>query len=212
MTGPTGVTSVSWGSLKKTAEDATKPLPVDWYDVTVVKAEAKVASTGSNMVSATLEVDSGPSKTRRLFTNFVLTPDNGFALGIFFRNMAAFGLDDRFFAELSQYPIEQGMDIIAQQLQGRQVRVKVGIRQWQGQDRNECQEFAPLSDAGPTAPGMVTGPARVSAGPVAPGGPTAPTSPAAPSSPTAPLSPTSAPTTPTTPAVPGPPPPPQPAF
>ena len=205
MTGPTGVTSVSWGSLKKTAEAATKPLPVDWYDVTVVKAEAKVASTGSNMVSATLEVDSGPSKTRRLFTNFVLSPDNGFALGIFFRNMAAFGLDDRFFAELSQYPIEQGMDLIAQQLQGRQVRVKVGIRQWQGQDRNECQEFAARAGGGPVAPGVVTDPATVSGGPTA--GPVVAGPSATPATPTTLAGPT-------TPAaqVPGPPPPPQPAF
>jgi len=207
VTGPTGAaTSVSWGALRKTAEDATKPLPVDWYDVVVVKAEHKVASTGSNMVSATMEVTSGPHKTRRLFTNFVLTPENGFALGIFFRNMAAFGIDDAFFAQLEQYPVEQGMQLLADTLMNRTARVKVGIRKWQGQDRNECQEFQ-LVTGGPTAPGVVAGPAVVG-GPS--GGPTPPLTPAqSPSVPTvgsAPSAPQSVP------QVPGPPAPPQPAF
>lgn len=217
-----GGTSVSWGSLRKTAEDATRPLPPDWYDVTVVKAEFKVASTGNNMIAATLEVDSGPHTTRRLFTNFVLSVDNGFALGMFFRNMGTFGLDDAFFTGIQQYPVEQGMEMIAQALLNRSVRTKVGIRKWQGQDRNECVEFAARAGGGPVAPGVVTGPALVG-GPGGPGSPSTfagPQSTPTPSSPTAqtpsvvsttPTTPTS-PTASSTPQVPGPPPPPEPAF
>lgn len=202
MTGPT---SVNWGALKKTAEDATRPLPNDWYVVSVVKAEAKVASTGSNMISATLEVQEGPHKTRRLFTNFVLSLENSFALGIFFRNMSAFGLDDAFFASITEYPIEQGMEIIAQNLLHRPVRVNVGIRKWQGQDRNECTEFAVIPGGGPVAPGTVSGPAFVPAGPTATPAST-PTS--TPTSPTAtPMTPTATPTTPMTPTTPTTPPP-----
>lgn len=200
MTGPYGETSVNWGALKKTAEDATRPLPDDWYDVTVVKSEFKLASTGSPMITATLEVDSGPHKTRRLFTNFVLTPENGFALGIFFNNMKAFGFDDNFFAQLTQsgLDLEAGMVQIAAQLQNRSARVQVGTRQWQGQDRNECKTFS-ARQGGPSAPGVVTGPASFA-------GPTGPSSP----SPAAPATPASPAATPAT--VPGPPPPPSPAF
>lgn len=215
-------TSVSWGALRKAAEDATRPLPPDFYDVTVVKAEYRVASTGSNMIAVTFEVDGGAYKTRRLFTNFVLSTDNGFALGMFFRNMNAFGLDDAFFTSIQQYPIEQGMELIAQALFGRSVRTKVGVRKWQGQDRNECVEFTPRAGGGPVAPGVVTGPPSV-VGPGGPGGPSAfagpqgtltPPSPTAQTPavvPTTPMTPTS-PTASSTPQVPGPPPPPQPAF
>jgi hypothetical protein len=204
VTAPNGGTHVSWGALRKMADDATKPLPIDWYEVAVVKAEAKVYGTGSHGIAAVLEVQSGPHKTRRLFTNFVLVPENGFALGIFFRNMGAFGLDEKFFADLQQYPLEQGLELIAQALVGRGVKVKVGIRQWQGQDRNECTEFAALAGSGPVAPGMITGPASMAGGPST-GPVTSPT-------PSGPLTPGGF--TPSGPAspVPGPPPPPEPAF
>lgn len=212
MTNPLGTTSVSWGALKKTAEDATKPLPVDWYDMVVVKAEFKTASTGNLMIAAQLEVIAGPSKTRRVFTNFVLAVDNGFALSLFFRRMAAFGLDDAFFTTLEQYAPEQGMSIIAQSLVNRAARVKVGIRQWQGQDRNDCEEFAPLAQTGPQAPGIVTGPAHVAGSPAVSSSPVSPTGPTISVTPTTPTTPTTSVTPTTTPSVPGPPPPPEPAF
>jgi hypothetical protein len=191
--------SVNWSALRKTAEDATKPLPEGKYNVTVVKSEFKTATTGSLMIVTTLEVDDGPAKGRRLFTNFVLAPDSPFALSMFFRNMAAFGLDEAFFNSLQQsgMSLEASMSQIAATLQNRSAQADVGIRTWQGQERNECKTFTPKLGGGPAAPGAAIGPATLS-------GPAAPSVGSA--------VPTATPTSPTQPSVPGPPPPPEPAF
>lgn len=176
---------VNWADLKKTADDATKPLPKDWYEVVVDSAERKTASTGSEMISVKFKVDAGPHAGRVLFTNFVLSPDSGFALSLFFRNLAALGVDEGFFNGLSQ----SGMDIqaslaaIAQAIVGRRASVEVGIRQWQGQDRNEVTNMkgtttgaggvpgAPGPIGGPPVPGVAGGPPVP---PVPPAGPPTP--------------------------------------
>lgn len=203
-------TTVSWNSLKKTAEDATRPLPADWYDITVTKAEAVKASTGADMIRCTFRVNSGPAESRTLFTNFVFSPDSAFAMSIFFRNMAAFGIGDDFFNQMtsSGMSVEAGMQLIAQTLLNQQARVEVGTRNWQGQDRNECARFAPAGSgvAGPGAPGTGGPVAPGLGGPVAPGlgGPPTP----APGVPSAPVTTLTAPgliTPPATPATPTPP-------
>lgn len=159
------MSGINWQDLKKAADDATKALPSDWYDVVVKKADQKTASTGSEMISVQFEVATGPHAGRALFTNFVLTPDSSFALSIFFRNLAALGIDDAFFRQLS----DSGMDAkasltaIAGVLSDRRARVEVGTRVWQGQDRNEVKNMS----AATTGPGGVPG----SPGPVGlPGG------------------------------------------
>lgn len=169
---------MSWGSLRKTAEDASKPLPADWYDVTVEKAENTIASTGSPMIKATLQVMSGPQAgNRKVWTQFVFKPDSPFALQMFFKNLAAFGLDDAFFNSLPGSP-EAGMPIIAAKIQGASARAKIAPRAYQGTERDNVEELsAPQGGARPTsiapAPGGVTGAAPVApipagASPVAP--------------------------------------------
>jgi hypothetical protein len=191
------VSGIDWASLKKTADDATKPLPKDWYEVVVDSAERKTASTGSEMISVKLKVDAGPHAGRMLFTNFVLSPDSGFALSLFFRNMAALGITDEYFGQLSA----SGMDVqasltsIAQVIVGRRARVEVGVRQWQGQDRNEVTNMqAASTGAGgvPGGSGPITGPQASFAGgpPVPPATPPVP-----PSAPPTPPAATSGPTT-----------------
>lgn len=176
------MSGVNWADLKKTADDATKPLPKDWYEVVVDSADQKTASTGSEMIAVKFKVDSGPHAGRVLFTNLVLSPDSGFALSLFFRNLGALGIDDGFFNQLSA----SGMDVrasltsIAQTIVGRRARVEVGIRQWQGQDRNEVTNMqAATTGAGgvpggpgpigaPPVPGVVGGPPVPPAGPPTP--------------------------------------------
>lgn len=148
------MTTIDWASLRKQADEASRPIPGDtWYDLVCEKAEATVASTGSEMIKATLKVESGPHQGRPLFTNFVLTPDNGFALNIFFTNISAFGIDPA-----RDAPGGSLMEI-AMLLPGRRVRGKVGIRNWQGQPRNEIQEFTPQTGAQIGAPGGAAAPA-----------------------------------------------------
>lgn len=172
------VTSKSWGDLKKQADDASRPVPKDWYDVIITKADLTTASTGSLMIKAQLKIVGGPYNNRMLFTNFVLSTENSIALSIFFRNMSAFGLDDAFFASLAGADAdpEVGMQTVAQTLVGRVARADVGIRTWQGQERNEVGQFArqtntpiggpvmPTSASSAPTPIIPTGVNRVSSG------------------------------------------------
>lgn len=172
----------TWGALRKTAEDASKPLPKDTYDVTVSKAESTVASTGSPMIKATLDVKSGPQAgNRKLFTQFVMKADAPFAVQMFFTNLAAFGLGEQFFAQLPD-DLEAGMPIIADALVGRSARANVEPRPYQGVERDNVTGFAPplggaqaasvaSSIAGPPVPGQSS---------AAPAGPPVPQSPPTP--------------------------------
>ena len=154
------MTTIDWKSLRQTAEDSARPLPPDWYDVVCDKAEATVASTGSDMLKVTLRVTGGPHDGRPLWTNFVLTPDNGFALNIFFRNVQAFGVDPAIVAPAGS------LAEVALALIGRTARAQVGVRTWQGQERNEIVNVVPSGTAQVPVPGAGSGPAL--SGPVGP--------------------------------------------
>src|SRR5688500_10525307 len=117
------------------------------------------------MIKVQFKVEAGPHAGRTLFTNFVLSPDSAFALTIFFRNMAALGFDDNYFAQLSEsgLDVKASMVTIAGALEGRKARVEVGTRVWQGQERNEVTNMtAPLGGASSASvglPGVAGGPA-----------------------------------------------------
>lgn len=155
---------MSWGSLRKTAEDASKPLPKDWYDVTVEKAENTVASTGSPMIKATLQVMSGPQAgNRKVWTQFVFKPDSPFALQMFFKNLAAFGLDDAFFNTLPANP-EAGMPIIAAKIQGASARALIGPRAYQGTERDNVEELSAPQGGGARPTSIAPAPTAAAAG------------------------------------------------
>lgn len=153
------MSSTQWSQLRKQAEDATRPLPNDFYDVEVAKTEAtNAASSGAPMIKATLKVAGGPHDGRTLWHNFTLS-ENTFAMSLFFAHLAAFGLDDQFFKglETANAGVESDMRTIANTLIGRIARAEVGTKQWQGQDRNEIKQFkaaqgSPLSVGGPAVP------------------------------------------------------------
>lgn len=159
----------TWGSLRKTAEDASRPLPADWYDVTVEKAENTVASTGSPMIKATLQVMSGPQAgNRKVWTQFVFKPDSPFALQMFFKNLAAFGLDAAFFDSLPPN-IEAGMPIIAAKIQGASARAKIAPRAYQGTERDNVEELAAAAPGSARPASVAPAPSNASgAAPTAP--------------------------------------------
>ncbi len=137
---------MNWLDLKKTADEATKPATPGEYVTVCVKSEVKQAqSSGADMIVVQLEVDEGPAKGKMFFNNIVFTPDNAFALMMFFKKIGAFGIDDNI---LAQQPT---MQQIADMMKGRRLICVVGIRTWQGADRNEVNEYKPLA-AGISAP------------------------------------------------------------
>jgi len=181
------VSSIDWDDLRKTADEGTRPIPEGIYDVEVESTTPTTSSTGKPMIKITYRVVSGPHATRQIFTQIVLSPDSAFALAIFFRQMDALGLTSDFFA--TKPSIEQ----VAEAMRLRRVQIEVGIRPFQGVDRNEVKNIIG-AQTGPLAgmPMPTGGPGNF--GPPLPGSGTTPGGPPAPVIPTTPSSSTLPPT------------------
>lgn len=124
----------SFSDLQKVAKEAGYDLVPDGEYESVVKAGVKCVKTqgGKDMFKMTFAVNDGPIKGS-VFNNMVISPESAPALAIFFRQMAALGLGDDFFAT------NPSMDQVCSALVGRRARIVVGKREWQGQERNEVQ-------------------------------------------------------------------------
>lgn len=135
--------SVNWSELQKTAGSASfDALPVSTYDVEIVKAEAKNAqSSGRLMFVVTFNVINGPHANRKVFNNFVVTPESEAAMGFFFKHMKALGLTSEFWEK------NPDSEVVAQQLVGRQATIDVGQRVYQGETRNEVKNVKPYTGA-----------------------------------------------------------------
>ena len=157
--GPAPSGSINFAELMKASGGANEPLPNGEYDVQIVKAEAKVASTGKTMFAVTMNVVAGPHTNRKLWTNFVIVPDNPNALGMFFANMQALGLDATFFNN------QPTPDQVAASLEQKYARVEASQKLYQGTIRNEVKKVKPAVIAGGGIPGIGV-PAAVA--PVAP--------------------------------------------
>ena len=193
--------TINWGQLMKESGGAAEPLPNGDYDCKVTRADAAKTSNGKLMFKLTFEVIAGPHTRRKIWGNQTVSPENPTALGIFFSQMKALGLDANFFGA------QPSPGQVAGAMEGRFARVNVGQRTWQGQLRNEVKSIKPAvitSDQGFAAP-QVAAPVAVPApqpqpAPVQPAAP-APTPPPAPVAqaqpPVAPPAPAPAPVAPT---------------
>lgn len=140
------MSSIDWDALRQQAEDGTRPIPEGTYDVEVESATATTSSTGKPMIKLTYRIIGGPHATRQLYTQQTLSAESAFSLAIFFRTMEAHGLGKDFFA------VQPPMERVAATMLGRRVRVDVGIRQFQGVNRNEIKNITGLGTTGPIAP------------------------------------------------------------
>ena len=165
------MTETTWAELVNNSKNQLEPVPPGDYDVRVLDASEDKSSTGKLMIRVKFEIITGPHAPRKIPTQFVLSDENPMALAIFFRHMQSMGLNADFFSQLPP-PVGDSMlqagAMIASALLNRQCRVTLGIRAWQGVDRNEVKAVLPPLGGVPVAPGTVTGVATPG-GPVAPG-------------------------------------------
>lgn len=139
--------SFSWGDLQQAADDAGfGVIPAGEYEAVVKSAEHKKTGTGKDKIAVRFSVTSGPSEGKAVFNDFVISPDNGTALGFFFRHMKALGLGPDYFAT------NPDLGKVATDLVGRNCVVVVGIRQWNEEDRNEVKGLKPSGGAAPATP------------------------------------------------------------
>jgi hypothetical protein len=151
------VTTFNFSDLTKAADDAGfTVIPKSDYDLEVVTAEAKQTGTGKHKISVRFKVISGPYAGKSVFNDFVISPDNGTALGFFFRHMKVLGLDRGYF------DTNPPLTAVASSIIGRRCTGSVSIREWQGQERNQLDGIKPLA-------GNVTGSAPMMPTPHSPG-------------------------------------------
>lgn len=142
---------ISWAQLAADAGDALNPIPIGEYNAKITKAEVKFAKSGSKMFAISAKVMDGPHVNRMFWNNFTVTPDNPNAMIIFFRHMAALGLNTQFFAT---NPTD---DQVLERLRGVEFRARLGIRAYNGVDSNQLEALFP-ANAGVAAPAAGVGP------------------------------------------------------
>ena len=154
------MTTIDFSKALADAKSASfEAMPIGDYNIEVVKADAVTASTGRPMIKCKMKVIDGGFMNRPVMTQFVLVVDNPNALAMFFRNMKAFGLDENFFAQMGA---GGQLDPVAGALVGRRAQVTLGIRKWQGEDRNEVTGIKPYTGAPGTVVGAPGGPGPIS--------------------------------------------------
>lgn len=135
----------AWDALLDGAEESKEftPLPAGEYTVEVTKAEAKTTSTQKPMYKVTYTVkDPGPYKDRLIFGQFVISQESPKALGIFFRHMAAFGLNADYFRNT-----RPSSDEVCRRLVGRTVKVRVTEGEYNGKPKNDVADVSPVQVA-----------------------------------------------------------------
>lgn len=178
--------TIDFAALVQKAGDAAaktnyEPLPEGDYEFKVLEASATTASTGKLMFKLTNEVQGGPHASRRVWDQWVVTPDNETAMNIFFAKGAALGLSkDYWMSNPSPAQVEQA-------LAGRTFRGKVAVRTYQGKTTNEIKNYYPsatAASAAPAAPAAAPAPAAAAPAPAPAPAPAAAPAPA-PASPVA---------------------------
>lgn len=157
------LTTIDFSRAIQEARSASfEALPAGDYDVEVTEANATRSSNGKPMIKVRLKVLSGPYQNRSIINNFVFSIENAMALSIFFRHMKCFGLDEAFFGSLGQ---AGSLEPVAGALTNRRARVTLGIRQWNGEDRNEVTQIKPYTGAPQMPAGQMGGHALVGQAP-----------------------------------------------
>lgn len=156
------MTSFSWGDLQQAADDAGfGVIPAGEYEAVVKTAEHKKTGTGKDKIAIRFSITSGPEAGKSVFNDFVISPDNGTALGFFFRHMKALGLGPDYFVS------NPDLGKVASDLVGRNCVVVVGIRQWNEEDRNEIKSIKPSGAAASPLTAASAGPQPMTAQPAA---------------------------------------------
>lgn len=165
----------SWGDLHKDAMTTIK----GEFPVIIMDAQDTKSSNDKDMIKYKAKIESGPYAGRALSGQFTVSPESSGAMRMFFLHMAVLGLDDAFWTANPTAP----MSMIAQSLIGRRAVAVVGVREWQGAERESIDGWKKPTGPGGSAPvgvlgGFGGGPAATPATPL--GGPATPATPATP--------------------------------
>lgn len=165
------MSSIPFSQLQKMAEESGigQPIPAGRYTVKAVEATAEKTKAGDkDKITVKFSVLDGPHANRKVFNQYVISPDNPNAIAFFFKHMAAFGLTGDFFAS------EPSMSQVAGAIKDKVVDVDVIIDNYGGEDRNKVKNTYPSSTSPASAVSAPSSdPFRVSQQPVIPADPPA---------------------------------------
>ncbi len=153
------MSTVNWSELIKDAGEITSydPIPEGDYDFVVAEVTPKTSASNKPMFVLKAQVEGGAHAKRLVWDNLVVTHDNPSALRIFFSKMMAMGLTTEFF---DSGPNDSQ---IAQVLVGRRFRAQVGIRTYNGSQKNEIKRYYPARSS--SVPGVPVSESTASAAP-----------------------------------------------
>lgn len=136
------MSTLKWSEwLAAADEGGFSAIPAGDYDMYIDSAEATQAqSSGKDMVKLKAKVETGPHEGATVFSNLVVSPESPAALSFLIRKLAALGLDREYLAGNPSLPQ------IAGDLEHRRFLGKVTVREWQGSDRNDLDQFRPPAD------------------------------------------------------------------
>lgn len=139
---------IEWGTLFNDAKTATfSALPPGEYDIYVAEAEVKISgNTGKQMIKTKLQVESGPHAGRIVWNNHVLSPDSAQAMGFWFREMKAYGIEPEYFTQGNP-----SMEMIAAELCGKRARIKTNVRKWGDEEQTDVKQIKPAVGPAPVA-------------------------------------------------------------
>ena len=152
----------NFADLMKQAGSSFEPLGAGTYDAVIQKAEAVRTATGKTMFKLTWSITQGPFTNRKVWSNQVVSPESPPALSIFFRHMAALGLDATFFGT------NPSPDQVAAALVNRPAQITVSQREYQGQLRNDVTDIKQGAGGGGVMTAMGFPPPAVQQAPAMP--------------------------------------------
>ena len=137
--------SVTLGDLLKEYEGDLEVLPAGDYEAEIINVKPRDTD-----VAVTYRVTVGPYAGKKFMAGFISWKGNAVARS--FTRMREVGLDKAFFQSIGaeQLPIKQVMELVAQALKGRVVRITVGIEepnQYHEDYRNKLEKFGGVVSA-----------------------------------------------------------------
>lgn len=130
--------SANFSDLLQAARDAGySNCPPGTYDVKVISTEAKQTAKGKDMFVIKYEITTGPNAGRKVTNRMTISPESAAALGFFFREMRAMGLDETYFAK------NPTVHQIAAELMGKTCQIVVATEQYNGEDRDVVKKIMP---------------------------------------------------------------------
>lgn len=118
--------------------DATTVIQGD-FPLVIDSAEATKSQGGKDMIKCKVKVESGVYANRMIYHNFTISEESPAAMRMFFSQMAILGINAKWWNANPDVPVSE----VAKAIEGRRFTGKVGIKTWQGADREEIQEFKP---------------------------------------------------------------------